>query len=99
MEDNPTQRSWLGNGLDQACPTCCSGEISKTVVSATSGEWSEEQELALVKALKVFGRDVEDRWDRISEAVPGKSKAQCFRRFKELRETFRAKKSGGDQGS
>lgn len=69
------------------------------MVSATSGEWSEEQELALVKALKVFGRDVEDRWDRISQSVPGKSKAQCFRRFKELRETFRAKKSSSDQAS
>ena len=33
------------------------------------------------------------RWDRIADTVPGKSKAQCQRRFKELKETFRAKKA------
>ena len=40
------------------------------------------------------------RWDRVSEVVPGKSKAQCFKRFKEMREAFRAKKggAGGDDG-
>lgn len=65
------------------------------VVSADSGQWSEEQELALVKAMKQFGKELEDRWDRIATVVPGKTKAQCFKRFKELREVFKAKKSGG----
>ncbi|KAK9818427.1 hypothetical protein WJX72_012515 [[Myrmecia] bisecta] len=55
--------------------------------------WSEEQELALVKAMKQFGKDVEDRWERVAEVVSGKNKAQCFRRFKQLRETFRAKQA------
>ncbi len=36
-----------------------------TVVSAASGEWSEEQELALVKALKQVGKDAEDRWGQV----------------------------------
>lgn len=34
----------------------------KKVVSAESGEWSEEQELALVKAMKQFGKELADRW-------------------------------------
>eukprot|EP00878_Enallax_costatus_P036658 GHUV01041191.1.p2 GENE.GHUV01041191.1~~GHUV01041191.1.p2 ORF type:complete len:149 (+),score=93.53 GHUV01041191.1:144-590(+) len=63
-------------------------------VVAESGEWSEDQELALVQALKQFGKELPDRWDRIATVVPGKSKAACFKRFKELREVFRAKKSG-----
>eukprot|EP00967_Tisochrysis_lutea_P006789 scaffold8083_cov18-Tisochrysis_lutea.AAC.1 len=32
-------------------------------------------------------------WDRVAEKVPGKSKVDCFKRFKELREMFGKKKS------
>ncbi|KAI5081324.1 hypothetical protein GOP47_0004507 [Adiantum capillus-veneris] len=56
--------------------------------------WSDVQEGALVKAMKAFPKDTPQRWDRIATAVPGKTKAQCFRKFAELRENFRSKKSG-----
>ncbi|WIA15047.1 hypothetical protein OEZ85_001747 [Tetradesmus obliquus] len=64
------------------------------VVATDSGEWNEEQELALVQALKQFGKELPDRWERIATVVPGKGKAACFKRFKELRDVFRAKKDG-----
>lgn len=51
--------------------------------------WSEAQEVALVKAIKAFPKDTVNRWDRIATAVPGKSKAQCFKKFAELRDSFR----------
>ena len=57
-------------------------------------EWSEEQELALVKALKVVSKAVEDRWGGVAELVPGKTKAQCFKRFKEMKDAHKAKKAG-----
>mmetsp|Transcript_36400 Transcript_36400/g.102819 ORF Transcript_36400/g.102819 Transcript_36400/m.102819 type:complete len:682 (-) Transcript_36400:227-2272(-) len=58
-----------------------------------SSQWSEVQELALVKALKLFGKELgQERWVRVAEAVPGKNKVECFKRFKELREGFRSKK-------
>jgi DnaJ family protein C protein 2 len=63
-------------------------------VVADSGEWSEEQELALVQALKQYGKELTDRWEHIAAVVPGKSKAACFKRFKELKEVFKAKKAG-----
>jgi DnaJ family protein C protein 2 len=62
-------------------------------VVADSGEWNEEQELALVQALKQYGKELTDRWERIAAVVPGKSKAACFKRFKELKEVFKAKKA------
>lgn len=38
------------------------------------------------------------RWDRIGGGVvPGKSKAQCFKRFKELRDSLRAKKAAAGE--
>eukprot|EP00873_Tetraselmis_striata_P025820 jgi/Tetstr1/446084/TSEL_033685.t1 len=71
-------------------------EAERAEAAADEGSgWSEVQSLALVKALKVFGKELgQERWVRISEAVPGKSKTECFKRFKELREGFRAKKEG-----
>ncbi|KAF8060498.1 histidine--tRNA ligase [Scenedesmus sp. PABB004] len=58
----------------------------KKVVAADSGEWGEEQDRALVAALKQFGKELPDRWERIAGVVPGKGKAACFKRFKELRD-------------
>ena len=44
------------------------------------------------QALKKFGKDDKERWENVSQDVPGKNKAECMRRFKELRESFRSKK-------
>lgn len=45
-----------------------------------------------VQALKKYGKEDSERWEHVAQIVPGKSKAACMRRFKELRENFRAKK-------
>jgi len=73
-----------------------------------AADWSEAQELALVKALKVVPKDAApaaggkaaaggdgggaDRWERVAALVPGKTKAQCARRFKEIKGAFKAAK-------
>jgi hypothetical protein len=46
-----------------------------------------------VKALKQYGKEVEDRWEHIAKLVPGQNKTSCFRRFKQLRQSVRANKS------
>jgi hypothetical protein len=46
------------------------------------------------QALKQFGKELPDRWERIAGVVPGKSKGACFKRFKELKEVFKAQKAG-----
>ena len=42
----------------------------------------------------MVGKDVEDRWGGVAELVPGKTKAQCFKRFKEMKDAHKAKKAG-----
>lgn len=60
---------------------------------AGSGTWTAAQERALLLAVKEFPKDTPQRWDRVAEAVPGRSKAECFRRFSELRDIFKAKRT------
>jgi len=58
-----------------------------------SAEWSAEQQRALEQALARFPASVEDRWDRIEEAVPGKTRAECVSRYKQIVAALKAKKA------
>lgn len=58
-----------------------------------SDEWTAAEELLLVKALKDVPKNAEDRWDQVAAAVGTKSKIACGRRFKEMKEKFKAKKA------
>lgn len=55
--------------------------------------WSSGEDIALLNALKVFGKDVAMRWEKIAAAVPGKSKAACMKRVSELKKDFRSSKA------
>ncbi|KAK8307505.1 hypothetical protein V6Z12_D03G200500 [Gossypium hirsutum] len=51
------------------------------------------EDIALLNALKTFPKDVTMRWEKISAAVPGKSKAACMKRVAELKKDFRSSKA------
>ena len=59
-------------------------------------EWSLEQQRALETALKKVPATVgEGRWERIAEEVPGKTKGECIKRYKEIVAALKAKKAAG----
>ncbi|KAG2429463.1 hypothetical protein HYH02_014043 [Chlamydomonas schloesseri] len=67
--------------------------------SAADTPWTEAQEVALVAALKACPKELgTERWDAVAKLVPGRTKAQCFKRFKELREAFRSSKKAAGGG-
>ncbi|WOL20717.1 hypothetical protein Cni_G29523 [Canna indica] len=72
-----------------------SGEvpISNGVSVVEQDNWSETQERALIQALKTFPKDVNQRWERVAAAVPGKTMIQCKKKFALMKESFRSKKS------
>lgn len=69
------------------------GADGATGTGAGTGVWTAVQERALLQAVKEFPKETPQRWDRVARAVPGRSKAECFRRFSELRDAFKAKKT------
>ncbi|KAJ1520255.1 hypothetical protein ONE63_004462 [Megalurothrips usitatus] len=60
--------------------------------------WTNDEQQQLEQALKTFPNGTEERWDRIAEAVPTRSKKDCMKRFKELADMVRAKQSAKASG-
>ncbi|CAD6185699.1 unnamed protein product [Caenorhabditis auriculariae] len=55
-------------------------------------EWSQAEQKAFEQALQRIPKGVDERWERISEAVGTKTKKQCMQRFKDLMEMIKKKK-------
>jgi len=45
--------------------------------------WSAEEQAFLEQALKTFPSSVADRWDKIAESIPGRTKKDCMKRYKD----------------
>lgn len=60
---------------------------------AADNVWTQAQQQALENALREFpsSMDPQERWTKIAERVPGKTKKQCVERFKELRNAVKNK--------
>ncbi|KAL8119477.1 transcription factor MAMYB [Apium graveolens] len=65
------------------------GEVS----NEKEKSWSSGEDIALLNALKAFPKDVAMRWEKITAAVPGKTKAACMSRVAELKRDFRISKA------
>nr|XP_050034936.1 dnaJ homolog subfamily C member 1-like [Dermacentor andersoni] len=61
-------------------------------VAQRVADWSQEQQKCMEAALQMYPKGTEDRWERIAEAVPGKSKEECMLRFKFLVEQLKRRK-------
>ncbi|KAF2614955.1 hypothetical protein F2Q70_00009801 [Brassica cretica] len=77
--------------LGESLPMANNGEASG---SSDADGWSSVQERALVQALKTFTKETSQRWERVAAAVPGKTMVQCKKKFAELKELIRSKKTG-----
>ncbi|XP_050305469.1 dnaJ homolog subfamily C member 2 [Anthonomus grandis grandis] len=55
--------------------------------------WTSSEQQLLEQALKTYPASTPERWDRIAECIPNRSKKECMKRYKELVETVKAKKA------
>lgn len=60
--------------------------------SIVTSDWTSEEQKLLENALKKIPQTTPDRWDKIAEQIPNRSKKDCMKRYKELVELIKSKK-------
>lgn len=65
--------------------------VSKVEQGKKKSEWTEAEDKALLSALKSFPKDSQMRWEKVALAVPTRTKQQCYRRYTQLKDSFRNK--------
>lgn len=53
--------------------------------------WAKDEQALLEQAMKTYPVSTPERWDRIAECIPNRSKKDCLRRVKELVDLVKAK--------
>jgi len=67
-------------------------DVTKRYDTSTPGVWSADEQAQLEAAMKKYPSSLgAKRWGLIAECVPGRSKRECYTRFKELVEFYKSK--------
>ncbi|XP_035912076.1 dnaJ homolog subfamily C member 2 [Anopheles stephensi] len=79
-----------------AAPTATDGKAKPTAAKKekeANRVWSKEEQALLEQAIKTYPVSFgADRWDRIAECIPNRTKKDCMRRVKELVDLVNAKR-------
>ncbi|KAJ8382058.1 hypothetical protein SKAU_G00028360 [Synaphobranchus kaupii] len=80
--------------VDNAVP---SERFDASGAEANTASWTTEEQKLLEQALKTFPVSTPERWEKIAAVVPGRTKKDCMKRYKELVEMVKAKKAAQEQ--
>lgn len=58
--------------------------------------WGADEQKLLEQSLKTFPATTPERWERIAENVPSRSKKDCMKRYKEIVDLVRSKKRAAE---
>ncbi|CAJ0960998.1 unnamed protein product [Ranitomeya imitator] len=68
----------VAQSVDNAIPS----ERFEAPGADSSTPWTTEEQKLLEQALKTFPVNTPERWEKIADAVPGRSKKDCMKRYK-----------------
>lgn len=85
-ENSPTEKEPTPTPAKDAAPA------KKDKKDKENKVWSKDEQALLEQAIKTYPISTPDRWDRIAECIPNRTKKECLRRVKELVDLVNAKK-------
>ncbi|GAA6094516.1 dnaJ homolog subfamily C member 2 [Tachysurus ichikawai] len=88
------EHSAVPPAVDNAVP---SERFEGSASDTNPAPWTTEEQKLLEQALKTYPVNTPERWDKIAAAVPGRTKKDCMKRYKELVEMIKAKKAAQEQ--
>jgi len=65
--------------------------------TAIPSDWTGDEQKLLEKALTTFPSTLKDRWDKIAESIPGRTKKECIERYKYLVQQIKEKKAAQEK--
>lgn len=80
------------NDTNEAAPATPAAVTKGAAPPAAPGTWSKDEQALLEQAMKTYPVSTPDRWDRIAECIPNRTKKDCLRRVKELVDRVNAKR-------
>ncbi|XP_030637517.1 dnaJ homolog subfamily C member 2 [Chanos chanos] len=80
--------------VDNAVP---SERFDASSSDSNMAPWTTEEQKLLEQALKTYPVNTPERWEKIAASVPGRTKKDCMKRYKELVEMIKAKKAAQEQ--
>ena len=81
-----------GTGASPAAAATAAATAA-AVAGAATDVWSASQQACFEDALRTVSKDAPDRWAVVAGRVPGKTRAQCFARYKMILEHIKSKKA------
>ncbi|XP_024118413.1 dnaJ homolog subfamily C member 2 [Oryzias melastigma] len=87
------EHSSVAPSIDNAAPS----ERFDASGEGNPAPWTTEEQKLLEQALKTYPVSTPERWEKIAAAVPGRTKKDCMKRYKELVEMVKAKKAAQEQ--
>lgn len=56
-------------------------------VGSNPAPWTADEQKLLEQAMRTYSANVPDRWDKIAECIPCRTKKDCMKRYKVWTET------------
>ncbi|KAM8907958.1 dnaJ homolog subfamily C member 2 [Spinachia spinachia] len=95
QKDDINRKAFEKFKKEHACvaPTIDNAVPSERFDDGNAASWTTEEQKLLEQSLKTYPVSTPERWEKIAAAVPGRSKKDCMKRYKELVEMVKAKKA------
>lgn len=85
------------SGISKSDPVkLVNGNASNEEIKPEEKPWTKTEQELLEQAIKTFPVSTPERWEKIAECIPNRTKKDCMKRYKELVELVKAKKQAAN---